>query len=479
MDTRLLLLVLAAAAAAPLASAQLEPGFYRTTCPDAEKVVSSVVERRFKADPATSALLLRLIFHDCFANGCDASILIDPLSNQSAEKEAGSNMSVRGYDIIDEAKAELEKMCPNVVSCADIVVLSARDGVRLAGGPAYEVPTGRRDSLVSNREDADNLPGPDIAVPKLMSEFSDKGFSTEEMIVLVAGGHTIGTARCLFIEVDAAPIDPAYRSNITTFCDGKDGDKGKVSLDEITPNLVDANYYDLALAKKMPLTVDRLMGLDPTTMPILKSMATKPAEFNPLFAKVMVKLSAMKVITGKDGEIRKSCSAFNNPTSTNDDQSVIRISSLLPGEMEGLSPVAAKGTSESRKLAGVGAAEEAQNAAAGVMGGPGINKVVGNEATIPTNSVPAAIGTSNKIAENQVAPNEASSDANAAGGLDAGDETAVKKSMRRKKKNKAMGRNSFSMAAAGDEASKRDKKATGNEAASDVAAGGAQPSNVV
>jgi len=28
--------------------------------------------------------------------GCDASILIDPLSNQASEKEAGPNVSVRG-----------------------------------------------------------------------------------------------------------------------------------------------------------------------------------------------------------------------------------------------------------------------------------------------------------------------------------------------------------------------------------------------
>ncbi|KAL5219475.1 hypothetical protein ABZP36_020159 [Zizania latifolia] len=479
MDARILLLVAVAvavavaAAAVPLASAQLETGFYRTTCPDAEKVVFNVIEKRFKADPGTSALLLRLIFHDCFANGCDASILIDPLSNQSAEKEAGPNMSVRGYDIIDEIKTELEKMCPNVVSCADIVVLSARDGVRLAGGPAYKVPTGRRDSLVSNREDADNLPGPDIAVPKLIAEFADKGFSTEEMIALVAGGHTIGTAKCLFIEVDAAPIDPVYRANITKFCDGKDGERGEVSLDEITPNIVDANYFSLALAKKMPLTVDRLMGLDPTTKPIVQSMADKPADFTPLFAKAMEKLSAMKVITGKDGEIRKSCSEFNNPVKTDDGPSVIRISSLLPGEMEGLSPAVASKE---------------------VVGG-------GKEASIPTNSVPADMEL-NKVAENQAAAKEATSDAKAAGGLDAGNEAATKKSTKKKKKNrkastetarKSTGRQSFSMAgAAGDEGTtggeeikkeKRSRKAkvseaAGNEAASNEAAGaGAEAGN--
>ncbi|AQL09614.1 Peroxidase 60 [Zea mays] len=93
------------------------------------------------------------------------------MSNQASEKEAGPNISVKGYDVIEEIKTELEKECPNVVSCADIISVSARDSVKLSGGPEYAVLLGRRDSLVSNREDADNLPGPDIAVPKLIDEF--------------------------------------------------------------------------------------------------------------------------------------------------------------------------------------------------------------------------------------------------------------------------------------------------------------------
>jgi peroxidase len=72
MDTRLPLLLLLAgvvAAAAPLlATAQLSADFYSSTCPNVEKVVSTVIERKFKEDPTTSALLLRLLFHDCFAN---------------------------------------------------------------------------------------------------------------------------------------------------------------------------------------------------------------------------------------------------------------------------------------------------------------------------------------------------------------------------------------------------------------------------
>uniref|UniRef100_J3LK36 peroxidase n=1 Tax=Oryza brachyantha TaxID=4533 RepID=J3LK36_ORYBR len=455
MDARLplppLLLLLLLAA---VASAELSPEFYSSTCPEAEKIVSGVIERKFKEDPGTSALLLRLLFHDCFANGCDASILIDPLSNQSAEKEAGPNVSVRGYDIIDEVKTAVEKACPGVVSCADIMSLSARDAVRLAGGPDYVVPTGRRDSLVSNREDADGLPGPDIAIPKLIAEFSEKGFSMEELVVLLAGGHTIGKAKCFFIEVDAAPIDPAYRSNITSFCDGKEGDKGAVPLDPITPDIVDPNYFGLVMAKKMPLTVDRLMGLDPRTAPVIKDMEAKPKDFAPLFAKAMEKLSVLKVITGKDGEIRKSCSEFNNPVTTDDGPSVIRISSLNPEEMIGSMPAATgKVKSESRKMAAGGAMEERMKAA---MKPPGDIKLESNEAT---SSVPAMAFNANQAAggvdTNNVAGNEA--------------EAEEKKSKKKKKKKKKASAEA-TVEAPGSEASK-EEKAIGGQSFSIAGAG--------
>ncbi|KAJ1298753.1 hypothetical protein BS78_01G477700 [Paspalum vaginatum] len=361
MDARLVFLLFLAVAPAPLASAQLAKDFYAKSCPDAEKIISDAVAARFKQDPHTAAALLRLVFHDCFANGCDASVLIDPLSNQASEKEAGPNVDLKGFDLIDDIKAELEKKCPEVVSCADIVAFGAREGVRLTGGPEYDVPMGRRDSLVSNREDADNLPGPDIAVPKAIDEFAKQGFELEEMVSLLAGGHSIGNCRCFFVEIDAAPIDPEFKKTLTAACDGKESEA--IPLDSDTPNVFDGSYFALSLAKKMPLTIDRLMGLDPRTEPILKALADKPTDFIPTFAKAMAKLSVLKVLTGKDGEVRKSCGEFNNPQAASN-TSVIRISSVDPNQMAGLpsQPGADPAIAEAKKIMdGMGAAIQPPN----------------------------------------------------------------------------------------------------------------------
>lgn len=70
------------------------------------------------------------IYFNCLhlLQGCDASVLLDDTSSFTGEKTAvPNNNSLRGYEVVDEIKSKLEKVCPGVVSCADILAIAARD----------------------------------------------------------------------------------------------------------------------------------------------------------------------------------------------------------------------------------------------------------------------------------------------------------------------------------------------------------------
>ncbi|XP_048504160.1 peroxidase 57 [Beta vulgaris subsp. vulgaris] len=153
---------------------QLKVGFYTGKCGtnDVEKVIFSIVKAAFNNDRTIVAALLLLQFHDCFVRGCDASILLD---GSNTEKTAWPKHIVRGYDIIDTIKAILERRCPQVVSCADIIVISTRVAIFLAGGVWYDVENGRRDGAISLASEATaNLSAGSttIQVPHTVIEFA-------------------------------------------------------------------------------------------------------------------------------------------------------------------------------------------------------------------------------------------------------------------------------------------------------------------
>uniref|UniRef100_A0A2N9ENR1 peroxidase n=1 Tax=Fagus sylvatica TaxID=28930 RepID=A0A2N9ENR1_FAGSY len=108
--------------------------FYRENCPQAESIVRTSMARLYSQHSNVSAALLRLFFHDCFIEGCDASVLLDDSNgdkNRSIERQAIPNQTLKGFDQIDFIKEELEKACPGVVSCADVVSIATRDGIML------------------------------------------------------------------------------------------------------------------------------------------------------------------------------------------------------------------------------------------------------------------------------------------------------------------------------------------------------------
>ncbi|EFJ24269.1 hypothetical protein SELMODRAFT_232359 [Selaginella moellendorffii] len=319
---------------ASVASSQLSVGFYEKQCPQVEAVVQSFVQDAITRKPGVGAGLLRLQFHDCFVQGCDASVLIDSTKNNSAEKDAPPNISLRGFEVIDAAKAALETQCPGVVSCADIVAYAARDSVFKAlfflGGPFWEVPVGRRDGTISRMKEANaSLPAPFFNVAQLTQNFAAQGLSQDDMIVL-SGKNTLifrsshdRDRALLHIQPQAVQLQrqrfhrshpgSKLRDRLEEAVPARES-RGinSVVLDSHTPIHFDNSYYvNLALQKGV-LGSDQVLFSDAATSKAIKTSSVDEESWRAKFAAAMIKMGSVKVKTGQQGEIRKSCRAVNH-----------------------------------------------------------------------------------------------------------------------------------------------------------------------
>ena len=160
------------------------------------------------------------------------------LDGPTSEKQSGANtFTNQTYDILGSVKTEVEKACPGVVSCSDLLQYAARDAVILVslnstlseahscitlfldyrlsfpslhrrcmrekavfqlvylhlqllplvqtGGHGWAVPAGRRDGCYSNINDTiTNLPAPTANLSHLIELFNSKGLTTQQLVVL-------------------------------------------------------------------------------------------------------------------------------------------------------------------------------------------------------------------------------------------------------------------------------------------------------
>ncbi|XP_078433652.1 peroxidase 43-like [Wolffia australiana] len=352
---------------------QLNVNFYNSSCPNAEGVVKSAVARAFESSPAIAAQLLRLQFHYCIVDvgysvfcrflpadlqGCDGSILIN-LPDGQQENKAFGHQGLGGFNVIDEARAQLESQCPGVVSCADIVALAATDSVFLVlslsslflslslslslslfslslslslypsskhylislnwraqtKGPFYEVETGRLDGFSSSISHASDLPGEDEPVRSLQNKFLAKGLSNKDLVLLSAA-HTIGTTACFFMGVRLnnfqgtrrpdPSIAPPFLAKLQGICPNGGDVNVRLALDNGSENVFDNHYFANVRARNDVLQSDASLLNHPTTRAFVDFYARFPNNFRRDFGTSMVKLGRFGVLTCSNGNIRKN-----------------------------------------------------------------------------------------------------------------------------------------------------------------------------
>ncbi|CAI0399643.1 unnamed protein product [Linum tenue] len=276
---------------------ELASNYYDLTCPRALAAIRGSVLAAVRKDRRMGASLLRMHFHDCFVTASDDT------PSFRGEKTAGPNdNSLRGFEVIDAVKSQMESLCPGVVSCADIVAVAARDSVVALGGPTWAVQLGRKDST---------------DLPALISSFSDKGFTSKQLVAL-SGAHTIGHATCRVFRDRihrnaSSDIDASFADSLKSGCPPLAGsnDTTLSPLDAASPGFFDNAYFTNLIANQGLLHSDQQLFGGASTDAHVVDYAKRPRAFLADFAAAMVKMGSLGVITGTDGEVRANCRKIN------------------------------------------------------------------------------------------------------------------------------------------------------------------------
>ncbi|KAJ1432845.1 Secretory peroxidase [Sesbania bispinosa] len=304
---------------------QLNATFYSSTCPNVSSIVRNAVQQALQSDSRIAASLIRLHFHDCFVNGCDASLLLDQGGNiTQSEKNAAPNFnSARGFDIVDNIKSALENSCPGVVSCADLLALAAESSVSLSGGPSWNVLLGRRDGLTANQGGANtSLPSPFESLANLTSKFSAVGLDTNDLVAL-SGAHTFGRAQCQFFSQrlfnfsgSGSPdptLNSTYLATLQQNCPQNGNGSTLNNLDPSSADAFDNNYFSNLLTNQGLLQTDQeLFSTNgSSTISVVNNFANNQTAFFQAFVQSMINMGNISPLTGSQGEIRTDCKKVN------------------------------------------------------------------------------------------------------------------------------------------------------------------------
>ncbi|OIT22640.1 PREDICTED: peroxidase 41-like [Nicotiana attenuata] len=316
----ILLLLFLSFTSIPFTQSTLTLDYYAITCPKFEEIVRDVVLQKQQQFPVTAAATLRLFFHDCAVDGCDASVLIKTTAFTKPELEHDINHSLAGdgFDLISHIKTALELACPGIVSCADILATATRNLVVMTGGPHYKVPLGRKDSLVSQASSVEGkLPRANETIDQMIKTFQGLGFNIQEMVALIGGGHTIGFVHCKefanrIFSTPGPTMNPKLAERLRGMCANYTTNTDMAAfLDVITPGTFDNMLFKNLMKGLGVLGSDQLLLSDPRTRPFVEKYANDNQALSIDFALAMEKLNIYQVKIGNQGEVRRRCDAVN------------------------------------------------------------------------------------------------------------------------------------------------------------------------
>ncbi|VAI92259.1 unnamed protein product [Triticum turgidum subsp. durum] len=290
--------------AAPAEAGELVVGYYDKKCRGVENVVQWHVRRALKTNRRAGAALVRLLFHDCFVRGCDASVLLDASpENPHPEKEAPVNIGLAAFDLLEEIKAAVEDR--------------------------------RLDGLVSSASEAQaELPDSTFTVQQLIDNFARKDFDVEELVIL-SGAHSIGVGHCSSFtgRLTAPPeqINPAYRNLLNHKChqganpavvnNVRDEDyetvarfmPGFTSRVRKISDFLDNTFYHNNLARIVSFNSDWQLMTHTEARGHVHEYADNATLWDGDFADSLLKLSKLSMPAGSKGGIRKKCSIATHP----------------------------------------------------------------------------------------------------------------------------------------------------------------------
>ncbi|KAH7282291.1 hypothetical protein KP509_35G023900 [Ceratopteris richardii] len=324
------LLIMSSAVCFSLSTAQngdspqgLALDFYQNTCPRAHDIIKAEVLKVVNQNPSQAAGLMRIVFHDCFVQGCDASLLLTkPMVSEQIATPNNASLRQSTIRILDHIKDQVEAVCPGVVSCADTIVLSAAIALELVGGPNISVLMGRRDSqtAASNQTVIANIPAPQLSISGLKQNFQNHGLDSRDLVAL-SGAHTFGQAHCRVVDLQLTPtlssdLNAGFAANLVRICQPNNSAQNRggltVHLNFLSTDVFDNSYYKNVLNKVAIFHSDAELLNAPDTKQLVQLYAGDQGSFFQQFKLSFTKMVQMGVLTGQNGVIRTKCSVSNS-----------------------------------------------------------------------------------------------------------------------------------------------------------------------